>query len=100
MHTSYAPYSPCSLPSIPPLVSEKGGMEATREALLAFHTTYYSADIMKLAIVGREDLDTLQVRGGGKGERWRIQGGSKERVGWPGSAATGCGATLVSAEKL
>ncbi|EWM30042.1 insulin-degrading enzyme [Nannochloropsis gaditana] len=39
---------------------EKGGMEATREALLAFHTTYYSADIMKLAIVGREDLDTLQ----------------------------------------
>ncbi|EKU21330.1 insulysin [Nannochloropsis gaditana CCMP526] len=64
---------PCpSSSSLPPLPSpaqeeaglthtyQKGGMEATREALLAFHTTYYSADIMKLAIVGREDLDTLQ----------------------------------------
>jgi len=36
-------------------------MAATRKALLDFHTTYYSADIMKLAVVGRESLDELQV---------------------------------------
>lgn len=32
-----------------------------REELLKFHTTYYSSSIMKLAIVGREDLDTLEA---------------------------------------
>jgi secreted Zn-dependent insulinase-like peptidase len=42
-------------------------MGALREALINFHTTYYSADIMKLAVVGRESLDQLQVgREGGK----------------------------------
>ena len=33
-----------------------------QQALIAFHKTYYSADIMKLAVVGREPLDKLQVR--------------------------------------
>lgn len=32
------------------------------QALLKFHTTYYSADIMKLAVIGREPLDKMQVR--------------------------------------
>lgn len=31
-----------------------------RQALLDFHSTYYSANIMKLCIIGREPLDTLQ----------------------------------------
>lgn len=31
------------------------------QALIKFHETYYSADIMKLAVIGREPLDTLQV---------------------------------------
>jgi len=41
-------------------------MDATREALLSFHTTYYSADIMKLVVVGRESLNQLQVKEGGR----------------------------------
>lgn len=32
----------------------------TREALLKFHKKYYSANQMKLAVIGRESLDTLQ----------------------------------------
>ena len=32
----------------------------TREALLAFHKKYYSANIMKLVVLGTDDLDTLQ----------------------------------------
>lgn len=31
-----------------------------REELLKFHDRYYSANVMKLVMVGREDLDTLQ----------------------------------------
>ncbi|ETW00084.1 hypothetical protein H310_07510 [Aphanomyces invadans] len=34
--------------------------EVVRAELLAFHAKYYSARIMKLAIVGKEDLDTLE----------------------------------------
>jgi secreted Zn-dependent insulinase-like peptidase len=30
------------------------------QALLQFHTTLYSANIMKLAVIGRESLDELQ----------------------------------------
>jgi insulysin len=30
------------------------------QSLVKFHTTYYSADIMKMAVVGREPLETLQ----------------------------------------
>lgn len=29
---------------------------------IKFHETYYSADAMKLCILGKEDLDTLEVR--------------------------------------
>eukprot|EP00808_Paulinella_micropora_P011826 g35728.t1 len=32
-----------------------------REALLSFHRTYYSASIMRAAIVGNQSLDTLQA---------------------------------------
>ncbi len=32
----------------------------TREELIKFHSTYYSANRMKLAVIGRESLDTLQ----------------------------------------
>jgi insulysin len=32
-----------------------------REELLKFHETYYSSSMMKLAILGREDLDTLEA---------------------------------------
>eukprot|EP00624_Nannochloropsis_granulata_P004109 evm.model.NODE_30689_length_3272_cov_9.868277.1 len=57
-------------------------MAATREALLDFHTTYYSADIMKLAVVGRESLDELQVgrergKDGGRCLDGRREGGSE-----------------------
>ncbi|CAK4076904.1 unnamed protein product [Aphanomyces euteiches] len=34
--------------------------EEVRAELLAFHAKYYSARIMKLVIVGKEDLDTLE----------------------------------------
>eukprot|EP01124_Arcella_intermedia_P016527 TRINITY_DN23144_c0_g1_i1.p1 TRINITY_DN23144_c0_g1~~TRINITY_DN23144_c0_g1_i1.p1 ORF type:complete len:973 (+),score=184.03 TRINITY_DN23144_c0_g1_i1:70-2919(+) len=31
-----------------------------RQKLLNFHSTYYSSNIMKLAVLGKEDLDTLE----------------------------------------
>ncbi len=34
--------------------------ETSREELLEFHSKYYSANLMTLAIVGKQDLDTLQ----------------------------------------
>ncbi|CAM9829745.1 unnamed protein product, partial [Ectocarpus sp. 4 AP-2014] len=33
----------------------------TRASLIDFHETYYSADAMKLSILGNEDLDTLEA---------------------------------------
>ena len=32
----------------------------TRDELLAFHSKYYSSNIMGCCVVGKEDLDTLQ----------------------------------------
>ena len=32
-----------------------------REALFAFHKQHYSANAMRLVVVGREDLDTLEA---------------------------------------
>jgi len=34
--------------------------ESVRDALLNFHATFYSADVMKLVLVGKETLDELQ----------------------------------------
>ena len=33
---------------------------STRELLLEFHSKYYSANLMRLCVIGREDLDTLE----------------------------------------
>ena len=34
-----------------------------REALVAFHAKYYSANLMRCVILGKESLDELQVCG-------------------------------------
>ena len=34
---------------------------SVRESLVAFHKTHYSANAMRLVVVGREPLDTLQA---------------------------------------
>lgn len=34
--------------------------EGVREALLKFHQTYYSSNIMKLCIVGKQNVDELE----------------------------------------
>ena len=31
-----------------------------RDSLLAFHDRFYSADVMKLALLGKESLDELE----------------------------------------
>ena len=33
-----------------------------RERLMGFHAAHYSANLMTLAVCGREDLDTLQAQ--------------------------------------
>ena len=35
---------------------------SVREALLAFHAKFYSADVMKLAVVGKESLEVRRLR--------------------------------------
>eukprot|EP00941_MAST-03F_sp_MAST-3F-sp1_P003543 g3543.t1 len=41
------------------ITPEKEGIDV-RKALLAFHERHYSANLMKLVVLGREDLDTLE----------------------------------------
>ena len=47
--TGLTPLSPNLPPFCPP------------QAVLKFHETYYSADIMKLAVIGRQPLDRLEA---------------------------------------
>uniref|UniRef100_A0A6T8KCF8 Peptidase M16 N-terminal domain-containing protein n=1 Tax=Hemiselmis andersenii TaxID=464988 RepID=A0A6T8KCF8_HEMAN len=58
-----------------------------REELLAFHDKYYSANIMTLCVLGREDLDTLQQMVVSKFSAVRNTDRPTPEVEWQGKVA-------------